>query len=698
MRCGRVSLLLAMLFFSAACGGSPSPEPRAPSPPPAPTAVAAEPAKPKPAVGAWGFDLSGMDRSVKPGDDFFAYTSGTWAKTTAIPADRARFGTFDQLGEQSVVDVHALLEDLGDTAGEPGSQTRKVVDFYRTFLDTGAIDAAGLAPLAPALAAIVAAKTHEDIAALLGRHDLPLQGPFEVAITEDQKNPDRYVLTVAQSGLGLPDKDYYLKDDERMRTVRAKYLVHLARVLELAHVPSAAKEAQAIFDFEMAAAKLHWDRAKSRDRDLTYNLRTKAELQKSAPDFPWARLLDTAGVGGQTELVLRQVDAIAPLAALFRKTPVSTWKSKLTVSLIANWASVLPKSIDDEVFEFRGRVLTGQPEQRARWKRGVAAVNQALGEAVGALYVERHFPPASKAAIVALVENLRRAYATRIDALSWMTPETKVVAREKLAAFAVKVGYPDRFRDYSALEVKKGDALGNLQRATLFEWNRQAKRIGQKTDRGEWTMVPQTVNAYYNATFNEIVFPAAILQPPYFDPNADPAVNYGSIGGVIGHEMGHGFDDQGAKADARGVLRTWWNDRDVAAFKKLVDSLADQYAAYEALPGVKLNGRLELGENIGDNGGLQVAREAYLLSRNGQADTVLDGFSADQRFFLGWAQVWRTVTRDEELRNRVMTDNHAPGQFRAKGPVRNMDSWYAAFDVKPGDRGYLPPEARVKIW
>jgi predicted metalloendopeptidase len=409
-------------------------------------------------------------------------------------------------------------------------------------------------------------------------------------------------------------------------------------------------------------------------------------------------MLDAANVGGQSELVLRQLDAFPPLAKLFRKTPVATWKSKLTFELISNAANVLPNAIDEEVFDFRGRTLSGQPEQRVRWKRAVSAINEALGEAVGPLYVAKYFPPSSKAAMLALVENVRKAYGQRIDTLTWMMPETKAVAREKLAAFRVKVGYPDTWRDYSALDIQRGDAYGNAARAALFEWNRKANRLGQKTDRGEWGMNPQMVNAYYNASFNEIVFPAAILQPPFFDPNADPAVNYGGIGGVIGHEMGHGFDDQGAKSDARGILRTWWNAQDVAAFKKLVDSLASQYSAYEPIPGVRLNGRLELGENIGDNGGMQVAHEAYLLSRAGQADTVLDGFTSDQRFFLGWAQVWRSLIREPELRNRVVTDSHAPGQIRAKAPVRNMDSWYVAFGVKPEDKAYLAPEERVKIW
>jgi predicted metalloendopeptidase len=409
-------------------------------------------------------------------------------------------------------------------------------------------------------------------------------------------------------------------------------------------------------------------------------------------------MLQAAGVGGQGELVLRQLDAIPPLAALFRKTPVAVWRSKLTYQLVANSAAVLPRAIDDEVFDFRGRALSGQPEQRERWKRGVEAVNAALGEAMGALYVARHFPPESKALMLELVEHLRRAYGARIDGLGWMSPATKVVARQKLDAFRVKVGYPDRWRDYGPLSVVRGDALGNLRRATAFAWSYQVERLGRPTDRGEWGMTPQTVNAYYSATFNEIVFPAAILQPPFFDPGADPAVNYGGIGAVIGHEMGHGFDDQGAKSDARGILRTWWSEEDVAAFKKLGDRLAEQYGRYEPLPGARLNGRLELGENIGDNGGLQVAFEAYRAARAGQPDATLDGFTGDQRFFLGWAQVWRSLIREQELRRRILTDNHAPGEFRGNGAVRNMDGWYAAYGVQPGDRLFLPPEERVKIW
>lgn len=667
-------------------------------PPAAPPAPAAAPAAPQAAIAPWGVDLAGGDKTVRPGDDFFRFANGAWLRTTQIPADRARFSSFDKLDVAAEENVRALVEEVAKGTHAPGSNAQKLADFYASFLDQAAIEAAGLKPLEADLAAVAAAKTHDDLAKLLARRDLPLRGPLGVGITVDQKDPDRYVLTVSQSGLGLPDRDYYLKDDPRSQEVRGKYLAHLGKLLALAGQPDAAAQAQAILALETEIAKLHWERAKSRERDLTYNPRSRAELAAFAPDYPWALALQTAGIASQDVLVLRQLDAIPKLAALFRKTPVATWKSKLTYELLAAGAPVLPKAFDEEVFDFRGRVLSGQPEQRARWKRGVEALNAALGEAVGQLYVARHFPPDAKAKMLALVENVRRAYGVRIDGLAWMSPETKAVAREKLAAFRVKIGYPDRWRDYSGLQVVRGDAVGNLRRAAKFAWDYEVARLGKPTDREEWGMNPQRVNAYYNATFNEIVFPAAILQPPFFDPRADAAVNYGGIGGVIGHEMGHGFDDQGAKSDARGVLRTWWNERDVAAFKQLGDRLAAQYGGYEPLPGAKLNGRLELGENIGDNGGLQVAYEAYRLSLGDKPAEALDGFTGDQRFFLGWAQVWRVLFREPELRNRILTDNHAPGEFRANGTVRNMDAWYAAFDVKPGDKLFLPPGERVKIW
>jgi putative endopeptidase len=453
-----------------------------------------------------------------------------------------------------------------------------------------------------------------------------------------------------------------------------------------------------VLALETEIAKRHWAIAKRRERELTYNPRTRAELDTVAPGFPWQATLDANGLATQDRFVVRELDAMAPLAELFRRTPVATWQTYLRYHALRETASVLPKAVDDEFFDFFGRTLNGQPEQRVRWKRAVAATNGAVGDAVGLAYVQRYFPPAAKAQMLALVENLRRAYAERIDQLPWMSAETKAVAKKKLATFRPKIGYPDKWKDYSALVVKRDDPLGNMIRAGEWGWKRQLARIDRKTERDEWFMTPQTVNASYNPVFNEITFPAAILQPPFFDPAADPAVNYGGIGSVIGHEMGHGFDDQGAKSDERGVLRTWWSEQDVARFKKLGDRLAEQYGGYEPLPGLKINGRLTLGENIGDLGGLSVALAAYRLSLNGEPAPAIDGVTGEQRFFLGFAQVWRELIRDEALRNRVLTDPHSPARFRVNGVVRNVDAWYEAFGVKPGDALYLPPEQRVHIW
>ena len=438
--------------------------------------------------------------------------------------------------------------------------------------------------------------------------------------------------------------------------------------------------------------------AKRRERDLTYNLMTVASLEKDAPGYPWHASFESSGLKDLKEVVVTEWSAVPPLAKLFTDAPVSTWKIYLTYQYLTGQAAYLPKAFDQENFDFYGRILSGQPEQRERWKRAVQATNAALGEAVGELYVEEKFPPSSKAAMQTLVENLRKGYAQHIANVPWMTPETRKVALEKLAAFRAKIGYPDKWRDYGKLEILPGDAFGNHRRAEVFEWNRERDRLNKPTDRDEWQMTPQTVNAYYLPTFNEIVFPAAILQPPFFDPKADPAVNYGAIGAVIGHEMGHGFDDQGAKSDAKGVLRTWWKTEDIDAFKKRTEALADQYAQFEPLKGLHLNGHLTLGENIGDLGGVTIAHDAYLLSLNGAPAPVIDGYTADQRFFMGWAQVWRSLDREETLRNQVMTNPHSPGQYRVNGVVRNVDAWYTAFNVKPDDKLYLPPERRVHIW
>jgi putative endopeptidase len=652
-------------------------------------------------IGNWGFDLTGKDTSVRPGDDFFRHSGGNWLATQQLPSDKTRFGTFDILADRAEADTRRIIEDLAQAPAAAGTPERKVADFYNAYLDTAAIERRGLAPLAPGLGAIRAARSHADVAALIARPDLPLNGPISAGVSIDQKNPDRYVVIVSHAGLGLPEREYYLRDDEQFRQIRVQYRDHIARLLQLGGIArgeSARSAANRIVALETEIAKRHWPIAQRRERDQTYNLRTRAELIELLDGYPVEASLMAAGLADVPEFVVRELSAMQPLARLFAATPVKVWREYLSYHYLRSTASVLPLALDAEVFEFYGRTLNGQPEQRPRWKRAVDAVNGTLGEAVGKVYVQRYFPPESKRQMLELVENVRTAFAQRIRALPWMTDETKQVALEKLAAFRPKIGYPDTWRDYSKLEVRADDAFGNLQRAAVFQWQRDLERLGRATDRDEWFMTPQTVNAYYNPVFNEIVFPAAILQPPFFDPAADPAVNYGGIGGVIGHEMGHGFDDQGSKSDARGVLRTWWNARDEQAFKALGDRLVEQYSQFEPLPGLRLNGRLSLGENIGDLGGLSVALEAYRLSLGGQPAAVLDGMTGEQRFFHGWAQVWRTLFREQRLRNQIMTGPHSPAEFRVNGVVRNIDAWYEAFGVQPGDRLYLPPEQRVRIW
>jgi putative endopeptidase len=648
-------------------------------------------------IGAWGFDLSSRDPSVKAGDDFYRYSIGHWLSTNEIPPDRTSWGTFAALASEAEERLRDLIEALPPNA-PAGSNEQKVRDLYRAYLDTAAIERLGLAPLQPMLDAIAAVRTHEDVAKLMGRPDIPVRTPIRELVTVDQKNPDRYIVALSQGGLGLPDREYYLKDEATYVNIRAKYAAHIERMLTLAGAKNAAAQAKSVVELETAIARLHWPIAKRRERELTYNLRTREELNKLAPDFPWHAQLAAGGIDGQPAYVIRELDAVEGIAKTFRQTPVARWRSYMTYHLLERSSEVLPQAFDDERFDFYGHTLNGQPQQRERWKRAIDALDQNIGEATGQLYVAKYFPPESKAKMLALVENLRAAYAERMKHLPWMTEATKKVALEKLATFRPKIGYPDKWRDYTALEIRVGDAFGNAVRAGVFDWERDIARLNQPTDRDEWNMTPQTVNAYYNSTFNEIVFPAAILQPPYFDPNADAAVNYGAIGGVIGHEMGHGFDDQGSKSDARGVLRTWWAAEDTDAFKKLVDRLAVQYDGYAALPGLNVNGRLTLGENIGDLGGLTVAYEAYHISLHGAPAPVLDGLTGDQRFFLSWAQGWRNLMRDERMRTLVMSDPHSPPQFRVNGVVRNMDAWYSAFGVQPGEGLYLAPDERVRIW
>jgi putative endopeptidase len=659
--------------------------------------VAAPAATAPAAIPPWGIDLTGRDPSVRPGDDFYRYADGHWLDSNQIPPDRSRWGSFGELDERALQQVLGIVQGLPANAPE-GSNDQKVGDYYRAFMDTSAIDQRGIEPARAAIDAITQARNYHDLTRLMGRPDLSLKGPLRIGISIDQKNPDRYDVIITQSGLGMPDRDYYLKDDAVYATLRTKYVAHITRMLTLIGEQKPDAEAQAILDVETRIARVHWPAAKRRERDLTYNPRTRVELEGMVPGFFWETLLSTEGVDAQQKFVVRETDAVQGLAQLFLQVPVETWRAYLKYHYLVGVAALLPHAFDDEAFDFYGRTLQGQQQQRTRDKRAVRALDNDLGEAVGALYVDRYFPAASKEQVRALVENLRATYAQRIEKLAWMTPATRKVALEKLAAFHPKLGYPDKWRDYSGLSIVQGDAFGNAIRANVFEWNRQVKRLNEPTDRGEWGMTPQTINAYYNPTFNEVVFPAAILQPPFFDPDADPAVNYGGIGAVIGHEMGHGFDDQGSKSDARGVLHTWWAPEDTEAFKKRTDALAAQYDEFTVLPGLKVNGRLTLGENIGDLGGVSVAYEAYHRSLHGSAPPVLDAVSADQRFFLSYAQVWRALDRDEAIRSQVLSDPHSPARFRVNGVVRNIDAWYSAFAVTPADKLYVPPNERVRIW
>jgi putative endopeptidase len=667
------------------------------SPPQAPAAAtpAIEPSHAK--IGPWGFDIAGMDTSVQPGDDFYRYANGKWLESTTIPQDRAEWSEFTRLAVETQGQVHDLIEALpADSVA--GSPEQKVRDFYRSYLDVDAIERAGLAPARAGLDEIAAATTYAEVARLMGRPDLGLDTPIGIGVTVDSKNPDRYIVEVNQSGLSLPDRDYYLKKDPALEEIRKKFVAHADRMLKLGGDKDSAAQAKTILELETQIAQRQWPIEKRRERDLTYNLRTRKQLDTLAGNYPWKDILAAGGLQDQKEFVVAELDAVQALGKFFTRVPIETWRSYLRYHYLEAHASLLPRAFDEESFDFYGRTLSGQPQQRERWRRAVRALEGSVGEVVGQVYVKQYFPPESKQQMLDLVENLRHAYTQRIQGAAWMSDVSKKAALEKLQTFRPKIGYPDKWKDYSALEIRSGDAFGNEARAQVFNWNIDLNRLGKKTDRDEWFLTPQTVNAYYNPVFNEIVFPAAILQPPFFDPNADAAVNYGGIGSVIGHEMGHGFDDQGAKSDAQGVLRTWWQPADEAAFRKLVDVLVAQYGSYEALPGLKLNGRLSAGENMGDLGGMSVAHEAYHMSLNGKVPPVLDGFSGEQRFYLSQAQLWRELNREAALRKQVMSDPHSPGEFRVNGVVRNLDSWYAAFDVKPQNKLYLSPDRRLHIW
>lgn len=690
----------------------------------APVAAAAPAAAtplPTMSFGTWGYDPADLDTSIDPGDDFFAYANNKWLKANPLPAEFSRFGAFNLLREKSTSDVKALVDELvaKDPATLSGDEKR-IVDAYNAFLDTKAIDAAGLAPAQPYLGKIRAANTLPALVSLWGEVGIP--SPIGGGVGVDAKEPTRYSVSVGSGGLGLPDRDYYLDTSAKGQDIQAKYRDYIAFLLGQAGYADAADMAAKVYAFEDTIARtVSWDRATRRNRDLTYNALTPAELIALDPEFPTAALLKASGFAETDRFIVGDLPPSAERVAelgldaatvakigggtpammkLVRATPIDVLQAWTIKNFLSGNAAVLPSAIDQAQFAFYGKLLSGTPEQRPRWKRAIDEVEGLMGELVGASYVKRYFPPANKAAMVDLVENLRKSLGVSIQENTWMSAPTKKEALAKLAAFDPKIGYRDNLETYPGLAISGGQPLANRMAAGAWENADELGKLGGPIDRTEWGMLPETVNAYYNSTKNEIVFPAGILQQPFFGLTADPAVNYGGIGAVIGHEMGHGFDDQGSKSDGTGMLRNWWTDADRAAFDKLGDALVAQYNAFcplgEGQPCV--NGRLTLGENIGDLGGLSVAYRAYKMSLNGKEAPVIDGLTGDQRFFLGWAQVWRAQQRPETALQRLRTDPHSPEEYRTNGIVRNFDEWYKAFNVTPDDDLYLPPEQRIRIW
>ncbi len=647
-----------------------------------------------------GIDLENMDPAVRAQDDFYLHVNGGWLKTHEIPPEKTAIGSFYDLRDKADEDVKALIEEAAAKQQlEPGSDEQKVADMYRSWMDTDRLNALGLKPIEGDLQAIGQLAGVADVARWMGEQQAqggPTALQFYVGV--DAKDSGHYAAHVWQGGLGLPDRDYYLADTPRKKELREQYRQHIARMFQLAGLPEPEKSAQQIMDLETAIARLHWTRVQSRDSEKRYNKFTLDALKAQAPDFDWDAWLQGLGVQNLPAIIVNQPDFVQGFGKLLKETPMASIHSWLRWQLLNDAANALSEEIDNANFEFYGKVLSGQQAQKPRWKRGVRVVNHTLGEIIGKLYVARHFKPEAKARMRALVENLRKAYGESIDELEWMSAETKEKAKAKLAAFTPKIGYPDRWKDYSALEIRADDLIGNLRRAAQVEHQQDVEKIGQEIRTWEWGMTPQTVNAYYSPTRNEIVFPAAILQPPFFNMEADDAVNYGGIGAVIGHEMGHGFDDQGSRYDGEGNLQNWWTEQDLQEFKQRTARLVEQYNGYYPFPDVHVNGELTLGENIGDLAGVTIALKAYRMALNGKEAPVIDGLTGMQRFFMGFGQIWRNKKREETLRNGLTTDPHSPGHFRANGPLSNVPEFYETFDVKPGDKMYIPPEERVKIW
>lgn len=644
-----------------------------------------------PELGTFGFDAAGMDRSTTAGENFYAFANGEWAKRTEIPADKSNYGMFTKLDDLSKERVKLVLEE------EKAKTASKAGNAYASYLDEARVEKLGLKPIQPWLKKIRAIKTHKDLEKLLpvaARNGVG--GPFAGFVGQDDKEPDNYIFTIFQAGTGLPDRDMYLVDNPKYEEIRTAYKSYLGKMLALAGEKDAEARANRIFTVEKAIAEVHWTREDSSDANKVYNKMTLAELGAITPGLDTVSVIK--GLSPKIDYVLvSQPSAVSGIAKIFGSTDIATLKDAMLVGSLASYSNSLPNKVADTVFAFYGTTLSGTPAREPRWKRAVGFTEGVVGDEVGKAYAERFFPAESKAAIDLLVKNVLGAMGRRIDGLDWMQPQTKVRAKAKLANFTTKIGYPDRWKDYSKLKIARNDLFGNELRANNWQFDDNISKLGQPIRRWEWGMSPQTINAYANFSMNEIVFPAAILQPPFFDPKADAAINYGGIGAVIGHEVSHHFDDQGSKYDEKGRLSDWWTEADVAAFKKASEALIKQYDAYEIFPGANVKGEFTLGENIGDLAGLTIAYEAYKASLGGKEAPVIDGYTGDQRFFLGWAQVWRRNYRENNLRNRLITDPHSPSEQRV-WVVRNLDKWYEAFQPKQGEKLYLTSGDRVRIW
>jgi putative endopeptidase len=643
-----------------------------------------------------GITTVNMDRSVRAQDDFYRHVNGKWLNEFEIPADKSNFGAFNKLGDESRADVQAIIDEVSKMDNAPGSSEQKIADIYRSFMDTESIESLGMKPIQAELDKINAIKDRAELSEYMGYADIYGDAPLGMYVYIDQKKSDEHIVYVGQSGLGLPDRDYYFKEDDKSQNIRDQYQQHITNMFTLAGMDQPAQASALVYAIEKDLAEGQWNRIQNRDRDKTYNKMSFAEFTAKVPAVNWDRWLTHTMIDKPAQLVVTQPSYLDTMNEVINKYSIDDWKAYYSWHLLSGTAPYLSEDFANENFAFYGTVLSGTTEQEPRWKRGVDLVNGLAGELVGKVYVKKHFPPEAKTRMVAMIEQLRDAYGQSIKELDWMGEETKVKALDKLAKFDPKVGYPDVWRDYSKLNIAGTNLVDNLKEATRFFTHRNRSKLGQPIDRNEWGMNPQRVNAYYNPTKNEIVFPAAILQPPFFNLQADEAVNYGGIGAVIGHEMGHGFDDQGSKYDGDGNLKNWWTDEDRRRFEERTNKLVEQYNAFTVVDGTPVKGEFTQGENIGDLSGLSIAYKAF--KANYTDNRIIDGYTPEQRFFLGWAQVWKRKYRDEELLRRIDTDPHSPSEFRTNGVLRNMPEFYEAFDVKPGDGMYLPPEERVKIW